>query len=59
MQNYCKMNPVPIKMQKRNTHYLQETLMKRIANFLFEAGMLKRTPRTGFQFLGSGAESVA
>lgn len=33
--------------------------MKHIANFLFEAGMLKRTPRTGFQFLGSGAESVA
>ena len=33
--------------------------MKNIANFLFEAGMLKRTPRTGFQFLGSGAESVA
>jgi putative hydrolase of HD superfamily len=33
--------------------------MKNIANFLFEAGMLKRTPRTGYQFLGSGAESVA
>lgn len=33
--------------------------MERIANFLFEAGMLKRTPRSGFQFLGSGAESVA
>jgi len=33
--------------------------MKNIANFLFEIGMLKRTPRTGFQFLGSGAESVA
>ena len=33
--------------------------MKNIANFLFEAGMLKRTPRTGFQFLGSGTESVA
>ena len=33
--------------------------MKNIANFLFEVGMLKRTPRTGFQFLGSGAESVA
>lgn len=33
--------------------------MKRLANFLFEAGMLKRTPRTGFHFLGSGAESVA
>jgi putative hydrolase of HD superfamily len=33
--------------------------LKRIADFLFEAGMLKRTPRTGWQFLGSGAESVA
>lgn len=33
--------------------------MKQIANFLFEAGMLKRTPRSGFQFLGSGSESVA
>jgi len=34
-------------------------MMKNLANFLFEVGMLKRTPRTGFQFLGSGAESVA
>ncbi len=33
--------------------------MKNIANFLFEVGMLKKTPRTGFQFLGSGRESVA
>jgi len=33
--------------------------MKDIANFLFEVGMLKRTPRTGLQFLGSGSESVA
>jgi putative hydrolase of HD superfamily len=33
--------------------------VKNIANFFFEVGMLKRTPRTGFQFLGSGAESVA
>lgn len=33
--------------------------MENLANFLFEAGMLKRTPRSGFQFLGSGAESVA
>jgi putative hydrolase of HD superfamily len=33
--------------------------MKNIANFLYEAGMLKRTPRSGFQFLGTGAESVA
>ena len=33
--------------------------MKRTVDFLFEIGMLKRTPRTGYQFLGSGAESVA
>ncbi len=33
--------------------------MKDIANFLFEVGMLNRTPRTGFQFLGSGKESVS
>lgn len=33
--------------------------MKDIANFLFEVGMLKKTPRTGYQFLGSGRESVA
>jgi putative hydrolase of HD superfamily len=34
-------------------------MMKNIANFLFEVGMLKKTPRTGYQFLGSGDESVA
>lgn len=33
--------------------------MKNIANFLFEVGMLKKTPRTGYQFLGTGSESVA
>jgi putative hydrolase of HD superfamily len=33
--------------------------MKEIADFLFEVGMLKKTPRSGFQFLGSGCESVA
>jgi len=31
----------------------------RIVDFLFEAGMLKRTPRSGWQFLGAGSESVA
>lgn len=30
-----------------------------VANFLFEVGMLKRTPRSGLQFLGSGEDSVA
>lgn len=33
--------------------------MDRIVDFFFEAGMLKRTPRTGWQFLGAGGESVA
>jgi putative hydrolase of HD superfamily len=33
--------------------------MREIADFLFETGMLKKTPRSGFQFLGSGCESVA
>lgn len=33
--------------------------LTRIADFLFEVGMLKRTPRSGFQFLGTGDETVA
>ncbi len=33
--------------------------MDRIVEFLFEVGMLKRTPRSGWQFLGAGSESVA
>ena len=34
-------------------------MLKRTVEFLYEAGMLKKTPRTGFQFLGAGSESVA
>ena len=33
--------------------------MKAIANLLFEARILKDIPRSGFQFLGSGSESIA
>ena len=33
--------------------------MENIVKFFFEIGMLKKTPRTGYQFLGSGKESVA
>lgn len=33
--------------------------LPRIADFLFEAGMLRKTPRSGYQFLGSGQENVA
>jgi putative hydrolases of HD superfamily len=35
------------------------TDLKNVINFFFELGMLKKTPRSGFQFLGSGSESVA
>lgn len=37
----------------------RSTELKSIVNFFFELGMLKKTPRSGFQFLGSGRESVA
>ncbi len=33
--------------------------LRALANFLFEVGMLKRTPRSGLPFLGSGNDSVA
>ncbi len=33
--------------------------MSQHANYLHEIGMLNRTPRSGFQFLGSGAQSVS
>jgi putative hydrolase of HD superfamily len=33
--------------------------MRNIVNFLFEAGILKKIPRSGYQFLGTGSESVA
>lgn len=32
---------------------------KQIVNFLFETGILSKTPRSGFHFLGSGEQSVA
>jgi len=32
---------------------------KAMVDFLFEVGMLKKTPRTGYQFLGTGKENVA
>ncbi|MCF8038144.1 MAG: HD domain-containing protein [Desulfohalobiaceae bacterium] len=36
-----------------------ESQIKRVAEFLFEAGMLRKIPRSGYHFLGSGHESVA
>lgn len=40
-------------------HNMDNFDLNRIAHFLHEVGMLKRTPRTGYQFLGSGSENVA
>ncbi len=37
----------------------RDAKFERIAEFLFEVGMLKKTPRTGYQFLGTGKENVA
>jgi putative hydrolase of HD superfamily len=36
-----------------------DVAMAQVADFLFEVGMLKKTPRTGYQFLGNGRETVA
>lgn len=33
--------------------------LKAVANFLFEVGILSKTPRSGFYFLGSGQQSVS
>lgn len=33
--------------------------LKAVANFLYEVGILSKTPRSGFHFLGSGEQSVA
>jgi putative hydrolase of HD superfamily len=33
--------------------------LTRLTDFLFECGMLRKTPRTGYQFLGTGSENVA
>lgn len=40
---------------KKDTKKVDE----KIVDFLFEAGMLAKTPRSGFFFLGSGEQSVA
>ncbi|XPV76577.1 MAG: HD domain-containing protein [Desulfovibrio sp.] len=33
--------------------------LTRLSDFLYEVGMLRKTPRTGYQFLGTGSENVA
>lgn len=38
---------------------MERSKLQRLADFFHEAGMLRFTPRTGYQFLGSGRENVA
>ncbi len=38
---------------------LNNSSHKAVANFFFEVGMLSKTPRSGFHFLGTGDQSVA
>jgi len=42
-----------------NKRVMNEGELKNIVDFLFEAGILSKTPRSGFYFLGSGEQSVA
>ena len=54
---------VVMKMDSRGESREDSTMegksLKNVVDFLFELGMLKRTPRSGYQFLGTGGESVA
>ncbi len=37
----------------------QRSQLERLCDFINEVGMLRHTPRTGYQFLGTGSENVA
>lgn len=47
-------NPCDVRANTAN-----RSRQQRIVDFFNEVGMLRLTPRTGYQFLGSGGESVA
>lgn len=45
-------------MKKNKKGFIKKDI-KEITNFLFETGILARTPRSGFHFLGTGDRTVA
>lgn len=47
------------KMKKVNEKGKEKINIKQVVNFLFEVGILAKTPRSGFHFLGTGDQSVA
>jgi putative hydrolase of HD superfamily len=49
----------PKECLKESEGQISASRWKALTDFLFEVGMLRHTPRTGYQFLGSGQESVA
>ena len=49
---YCSIKINSMKKEKKDIN-------GKIVDFLFETGMLAKTPRSGFFFLGSGEQSVA
>lgn len=46
-------------VKKSNTKSKKSKDLNQIVDFLYEVGMLQKTPRSGLQFLGSGNQSVA
>lgn len=46
-------------MGDQNTTESIDPALEQTVKFIFELGMLKKTPRTGYQFLGRGHENVA
>lgn len=54
-----RLNLVAIEIDYGNNRLMQNDKMKAVVNLLFEVGMLAKSPRTGFHFLGSGSQSIA
>ncbi|MDO5536205.1 MAG: HD domain-containing protein [Desulfovibrionaceae bacterium] len=46
-------------MRQSDSGQFPHARLERIVDFLFEAGMLRHTPRSGYIFLGTGSEDVA
>ena len=38
---------------------MKQNDLQKITDFIYEVGILRRTPRSGFWFMGSGEQSVA
>ncbi|MBS3902900.1 MAG: HD domain-containing protein [Anaplasmataceae bacterium] len=47
------------KKKSQKTGNKKEKDLKSLANFIYEVGILSKTPRSGLWFLGTGAQSVA